>query len=349
LGALDGGGTDGENPQVSRRPPPPELGALLEQALPGRRAVSAERIGVDRGVFSVITRVVLDAGGTPASVVVKAPVSGPNGEAAAAAGAYRREAFAYREVLPVTPVRRPGCWSIDDTDPDRPILVLDDVSALRSVDQLDGLTANDVAAVARALLDLHRHWLDRPRLATLPVRRAAPGTLDPAALERGPAELAARWSEVVDAGHRAVFDALLGRRAALVEAFAEARPLTLCHGDPRADNLVFDRDGPAVLFDWQQIAVQFPESDLAWLLATSTEPEVRRAVERGIVSEHAIALGLDPGEAWNRYRLGLVLPGLAVLLLAQRQLTGPRATRLAATSLRRIATAIADLEVTDAG
>jgi hypothetical protein len=137
----------------------------------------------------------------------------------------------------------------------------------------------------------------------------------------------------------------------------------LCHGDPRADNLVFRESGsrekgnretagrqatdrPAaghqptdqvVLFDWQQMAIQFGEADVAWLAATSLDVEVRRRTERDLVEGY--------GGSFDRYRLGLALPGLTVLLLAQREATTERTGRFIATSLQRIGAAIADLNI----
>ena len=80
-----------------------------------------------------------------------------------------------------------------------------------------------------------------------------------------------------------------------------------------------------MLFDWQQIAVQFGEADLAWLMATSLDPEVRRAGHEDLVG----AYGADI----DRLRLGFVLPGLAALMLAQRTADHPRTRRFIATSL----------------
>jgi len=96
-----------------------------------------------------------------------------------------------------------------------------------------------------------------------------------------------------------------------------------------------------VVFDWQQIAVQLGESDLAWLAATSLTVPIRRGAEGDLVAA--------AGGSFDRYRLGLALPGLAVLLLAQRELPAPRARRFVAVSLERIAAALADNETSRLG
>jgi aminoglycoside phosphotransferase (APT) family kinase protein len=323
----------------------PTIADLVARALPGRRVGSVERIGGDRGVFSLVHRVTLEpASVEPRSVVVKQPDPGPNGSAAAASGAYEREALAYRSILPVTPVAAPRCHLVDSQGDGRASFVLEDLTRWRAVDQLDGLSTGDAAALVDELGVLHRRWANGAA-DDLPVRRATPAAFDPAALARGLAVVSERWQESAGAAPPLVLGRLLSRRAELVDAFASAGPVTLCHGDPRADNVVFSSTGRAVLFDWQQLGVNLPQADLAWLTTTSLEPETRRRCEDDLIVGHAAGLGQDPEEARLRYRLGMILPGLAVLLLAQRQLTSERAERFVATSLRRIATAVDDLEI----
>jgi aminoglycoside phosphotransferase (APT) family kinase protein len=322
-----------------------DLDELVQRALPDRRLVRARPIGGDRGVFSLVHQVELDEG-EPATVVIKRPHPGPNGASAAASGAYRREAVAYQRVLPATPVAAPRCHLVD-LDGDRASFVLQDLTDHRSVDQLRGLSGSDAAAVVDELAALHRHWEHAGRLDGLEVRRSTPAGFDPELLARGLDVIGRHWQVDVGPGARRSLARLLERRSELVGAFAAAAPRTLCHGDPRADNVAFTPTGRAVLFDWQQLGVSAAQADLAWLAATSLDPEVRREVERDLVARHAAALGHEVADAWDRYRSGMVLPGLAVLLLAQRDLTSARAERLVATSLRRIALAVEDLEVAD--
>jgi hypothetical protein len=76
---------------------------------------------------------------------------------------------------------------------------------------------------------------------------------------------------------------------------------------------------------------------VAWLAATSLQTETRRAEEFALLAE----IGGDR----DRYRLAMALPGLAVLLLAQREIDSERAERFVRTSLSRIAAAVVDLEL----
>ncbi|MEL7158321.1 MAG: phosphotransferase, partial [Actinomycetota bacterium] len=333
---------------VAIAPPSPDLTvppALLERAFgPGVEVVAVHDANGGRGVFSRVLRVTLAwpttshrTPGRPDTVVVKVPVAGPNGEAARAAGAYRREALAYTDVLPTSPVATPRVHLVTTDDRGGADLVLEDLGALRAVDQLDGLAPADAVAVATALRDFHRHWRERPELAQLDVRRTTPAVLDPGALAQGLVALRQRWDHDDIRPWWPTFDRLVERRSALVARFAAAGRPTLCHGDPRADNLVFGTDGSPVLFDWQQLAVQVGEADLAWLAATSLTVDDRRRLDDTLVEAY--------GGTTDHYRVGLVLPGLAVLLLAQRQLDDERAERFVATSLARIGAAVTDLDV----
>lgn len=316
-----------------------------------------------RGAFSTVLRVELQwseathaaagqaaAESLPTSVVVKLPVDGSNGQAAVNSGAYRREALAYRELLGDADRSQALAWPqiylVDESGDGTCSLVMEDLSGHRSVDQLQGLAGHEATSVAEGLAGFHRRWQDGAQLDELAVRRNTIAGLAPKALRAGLQALSTIWPDVVSDDQRAAYARLVQAQPRLVDAF-EAQPSTLCHGDPRADNLVFARpvggsgasDGreTIILFDWQQMAVQFGEADLAWLAATSLDVAVRRQVDSDLVTAY--------GGTLDRYRLGFALPGLTVLLLAQREAATERTRRFIATSLQRIAAAIEDLDV----
>lgn len=285
-----------------------------------------ERLGEDRGVFSHVCRVA----GPRGAFVVKLPRSDANGEAARRSGAYERERIAYDSLLG-SEVPAPVCAGIVDL-PAGPAFVLEDLSDHRQADQVEGLAEPDVQAVVDALVRSHR-CLDGDRARSRGVRVAAPGTFSPDRLRLGTAAL--------DPELGPVFGDLLAQRPRLLARFTTFADPVCCHGDPRADNVVFGGDGGAILLDWQQIAVQIGEADLAWLLATSTRPEVRRSIEVDAVRRYAAGVGRPFDQAWERYRSGLLVPGLAVLLLVQRQATG-RMADIVVRSVERISSALID-------
>jgi aminoglycoside phosphotransferase (APT) family kinase protein len=328
-----------------------EIVELFEN-LPGWRAGVMTDAGGGRGVFSSVIRVEVEGPPeTPSSVVVKLAATGPNGEAGRAMGAYEREALAYETILNHEPPAHPICYLVQRDDHRGAAFVLEDLTGHRVVDQLDGLTPDDAGLVVDALASLHHRFHSSNELDSLPVRRSAPAGFGGEALQRGLEAVA----NLVEGPRLRSLQALVERRAVLVEAFSHAPRPTLCHGDPRADNLVFSDQG-AVLFDWQQIAVQLGEADLAWMMATSLDVDDRREADRKLVARYGRQVNVRQVEgettppannSFDRYRLGMVLPGLAVLLLAQREATDSRTAKFITASVERIAAAVDDLEIPD--
>ena len=299
-----------------------------------------------RGVFSRVLRAELEwnnpdhhPGPTPSSVIIKLPAVDGNGAVGRQTGAYEREALAYRSVLPSSPVAYPQPFSVLTNDNRATTLVLEDVGStvpgFRRTDQLDGMSETDAMTVAESLARFHRYWEQSDRWAAVDVRQAPATGFDPAALQRGFEILEPRWGDILGSDEIKAFERLLDRRDDLLDDYAAQPRTTLCHGDPRADNLTFDKTNRPVLFDWQQLAISFGAADLAWLTTTSLTVTDRRHIEADLVAGY--------GTDMATYRHGIVLPGLAVLLLAQRETASPRATRFVATSLHRIASAVTDL------
>lgn len=306
----------------------------------GRHVRSIEEVGGGRGVFSQVLRCTFD---NHEPVVVKLLRSDANGAAAVSMGAAAREVMAYQTILPATPtVAAPRCLGVAPDNAARPAIVLEDLSHHRSTDQLVGLGEADVRAVVAELIALHVAWADASRLQTIEVRRSTPTLLSDSGIDAG---VRALQNPAIAPSHRAALTALADARTAAVELFGHEGGDTLCHGDARADNVAFDADGRAALFDWQQMAVQFGEADLAWLMATSLTPTVRSAIEADVVASYALARNQDAATTWRRYVLGMVLPGLSVLFLAQRSSDDDRTRRFIDLSVQRIATAVEQLDV----
>lgn len=309
------------------------LAELISSTFSGATITHIADAGQGRGVFSLVSRVHL-AGAPVPSVVVKAPAAGANGEAARRTGSYSREAFAYRHILRDLAVRSPDCYAVLDIEGD-PWFVLEDLCDMRHFDQLGGLEIEDCLDLTRSLATLHETHLSNALVSKMTVR--GPSDFDPAQLQAGFAEVARRFGTRPDI--ISAFERLLNNRKDLVDQFAAAGQNTFCHGDPRADNAVASNTGP-ILLDWQQITMAFGESDLAWLLATSVTKTSRAEFETPAIEHYAKLRGSSVGETWDRYRLGLVRPGLAVLLLATRESTDSRISALISQSLERIAEAI---------
>jgi hypothetical protein len=297
------------------------------------------------GVFSRVLRLELATDDThrhrvPPSAVAKLPARGANREAAARSGAYRREAHCYRSLLVEDELPTAEAYAVIEHDDGAASLLLQDLTSRRWPEQLSGLESEDARAVVGALARFHHRWdhdIDQPgqRHAGLALVRAnTVAGFDHGSLVSGLRAVEQRWANHLSRRQLSALDMMVARHDDVASAFASHRSITLCHGDPRAANLAFARDGSALLIDWQQVARQFGEADVAWLCATSLTPDDRRAFEHDLVDEY--------GGDVERYRLGLALPAMAVLLLAQRDVDSARAAELITTSLDRIAAAVID-------
>lgn len=309
------------------------LSELISETFSGAEITNIADAGHGRGVFSQVIQVQLE-GAPVASVVVKAPATGANGEAARRTGSYSREAFAYRNILSDLDVRVPHCYAVHDISGD-PWFVLEDLCDLRQFDQLEGLTLDDCLALTESLATLHQCELSADLARRTGTR--GPADFELSILEAGLESVAGIFGsrpEIV-----AAFTDLLTNRTNLVSQFAAAGKRTFCHGDPRADNAVASPGGP-ILLDWQQITMSFGETDLAWLLSTSVPPNRRAAFESAAIAKYAELTGVSPGQVWENYRLGLVRPGLAVLMLTTRESNNKRIQAIIDESLVRIASAI---------
>ena len=90
----------------------------------------------------------------PATIIAKAPGSGPAQRAMdAAMGLFSRERFVYAELAGALPVRLPRCYYAGDQDNQKPML-LEDLGALRPGDQVSGLDRAD----AERLIDVATTW-----------------------------------------------------------------------------------------------------------------------------------------------------------------------------------------------
>jgi thiamine kinase-like enzyme len=82
-------------------------------------------------------------------------------------------------------------------------------------------------------------------------------------------------------------------------------PTTMCHGDYRADNIMFDGDKPVVI-DFQLIGTGSGIYDVGYLISQSIATDVRRGHDRELVDVYLNRLeshGIDINreEAWRQY------------------------------------------------
>ncbi len=68
------------------------------------------------------------------------------------------------------------------------------------------------------------------------------------------------------------------------------RPITLIHGDPRSDNMLFGDDGSLAVLDWAMPAFADPGFDLGYVLSSAVEPHDGRSMARELAHHYHAAL-----------------------------------------------------------
>ncbi|GAB2626011.1 phosphotransferase [Nocardioides ginkgobilobae] len=291
----------------------------------------------------------------PASLLLKLPDPGSR---ELLAGAYAMELMFYDRIAPTLSCRVPEVHGAR-IEPGTGwfVLLLEDLAPLVQGDQVEGATPAQVLDAAVNLAGLHGpRWCD-PSLLELPGL-----TLND---EDSVALLEEMYPSTLDLFVEGLGDLL---DAETVATLRDCVPLTrswllgrperfgLVHGDYRLDNLMFTPGGgpgEVAALDWQTLSLALPARDLAYLVATSLEPDVRREVERDVVAAYhrrLVGLGVedyDLGTCWEDYRFGqLQVPLVATFGCAYGART-PRGDRMFAAMVRRSAAAIRDLGTLD--
>lgn len=293
----------------------------------------ARALGRITGPFQVI-RIGEDAGFTGGALyrltagteswVVKLSPSDPAARALFAR-ANRREVALYTELGAGLPV--PDCaYGRFDPETGASVLVLQDLAGFRPGNFLSGLSAQEAAAVADALADIHAVWWDRPEARAL----SGADCLD----EFGFAECWQAYPQALfrllpdmalPPGFLSLGDHIAANACAIFGTLLEDGPVTVLHRDCQADNVMFSDTGRAVLYDWQFMGKGRGVYDVALMLASSVPPALRREIEKDVVRRYhrrlcdAGVAGYGWDQCWREYRQGwiarLFLTTVATVLL----------------------------------
>lgn len=309
-------------------------------------SVTLSRFGSAESMMSALHRATLTYDGpteAPTSVVVKLSSDSERQRFIASMFKfYEREIRFYGELADRANVRSPKAFlaKIHDVDPSF-VLVLEEVTGRRQVDQLDGVGLEDSITVVRTLADLHAAFWDHDfgGLAEtfIPMNAPPMHAVIPAAFkgdwevarERAAGVLSAELIELLDR-HESIASQVLEEMMG---------PNTLVHCDCRSDNLLFDDDGVIVL-DFQLAAICNGMCDVSYFIAQSVREDVAATHADALVDEYLRRLAehgiqLDRDEAMRPYRAALVFfLSIPVSLLAGVDLP-ERSVALATTMLRR--------------
>lgn len=258
----------------------------------------------------------------------------------------RAEVRFYTELRDQVPIATPRCYGAGHFRRGF-IVVLEDLvdagATLRK--STDTLSVDEAASLLASLAAVHRQWWGRteshPWLALNPRRELMLGALlSPSLCRLG---LWRVGSAVPEPLHQAISQYARSRRA--VQEEISAGPVTLIHNDCHPGNQYVDADGQPGLVDWQLCRAGPWARDVAYLLATSLNPETRGDAEKDLLVGYLRQLGSvapDFDSAWLAYRRNVVYAVEAMLVTAAVGVMMPKSTSLVLVS--RAATAAADLD-----
>jgi hypothetical protein len=276
-------------------------------------------------------------------------------------GGARGEALFYREIRPLLKIETPRCYYAHyDEETYNSIIMLGDISG--EVIEF----CSDQTAISRAraesqihlLAELHGSIYGNPllqeRIMKIPTwPEFFRGTLA-FGMKQGSTNGFQNAESVIPARF---FDRLDQVWPATLTAVAahESLPHTLAHGDVHLKNWYVARSGQMGLADWQCCGRGHWSRDVAYAIATALTIDNRRAWERDLlhlyIHELAVYGGprLEFDAAWLSYRQQLIsaLTWWTVTLTPPEGLPDMQPKRTALEFIRRIATAIDDLDSMD--
>ncbi len=230
------------------------------------------------------------------SVVVKLPSAElPTRELAFTHNLYRNECEFYRSIASLVDIAVPDSLAVHlDIEGCDFAIVLEDMSSSEQGDHFSEPTEVQLALAVEQAVALHvplwgqteRSECDFMRNDRDDRAEMMQGLLSaflPTVFER----LGDRLDpEVADLLHQ--FEAVAGLWSKM-----HSRPMTLVHGDFRADNFMFGTDAsapPMTTVDWQTLGLGLGVTDIAYLIGGSLEPARRREVEDKLLESYLMQL-----------------------------------------------------------
>jgi aminoglycoside phosphotransferase (APT) family kinase protein len=310
-------------------------------------AVDVQRFGTAESMMSSLHRVALTFDGptdAPASLIVKlASESDEQRFIATVFKFYEREIRFYNEIASAVKVSMPDCLLARiNTEDHSFVLVLEQVTGRRQVDQIEGLSFDDARLALVNLADLHApNWgknLDAEAETFFRFDSPLMQSVMPDHFANDWAKTRGKVVDELPAEVIAMCDSRREWTAELLQGMHGAD--TICHGDFRAENLLFDDGDGLMALDFQLAAVAHGMTDVAYLISQSVNDEVAAAhaddlidVYLGRLAEHGIVLDRD--EAMAPYQAGLVFYMSIPISLLILEHVPERADRLGRAMLRR--------------
>jgi hypothetical protein len=329
-------------------------------------SIQTQNIGEGIGIMGEVVRLTPTYDkrevGAPISVIGKFPTQDPtNLEIAKSLFFYPREVAFYTQLAQHSPLRTASLYHADlDMTDHRFVLLLEDFAEAQLADQVAGTTPEQTETALQQIARLHGAWwgkVDGDEMAALfdfanpeycaAVESAFQGFLAPAF---------DNFSDCYSDYTRRVAETMAPQAARVISELSQTAR-TFCHGDFRADNLMY---GPSLgkdqfaLLDWQISGRGGALYDVAYLICNSVPTAYRQEAEEDLLRQYHQALtshgavNYNFEECWEDYRTA-VMCGLfvAVYTSGGMDLGNERGVELARGIARRVDKAVSELEVLD--
>jgi hypothetical protein len=219
--------------------------------------------------------------------------------------------IAARERLPV-----PHCYYRDiDLETGTSIMLLEDLSHLRTVDFISGCTLEEAELVVQGLGRIHASWWENPKLQDMDWFFSFADAPYQEWWAQYPQKIQALLPDFPIPGNFFEFGKQFGSNMVEIVNQLEGPPLTCVHRDIHVDNLLFgvkDSDPPVEIVDWQLVGRGKGVSDIAYFLISSVPPALRRESEMKLLEIYhrlLIQSGITEysfDQCWHDYLLSAV-------------------------------------------
>lgn len=284
--------------------------------------VRAENLGEGIGVMGEVTRLHLDADDAgPATVIAKtiSPAE-QNLDTARTYGFYVREVAFYQQVADRMDVQVPVCLHADMAADGVPfVLLLEEVTGARQIDQLAGVDLPDAERVIDEIAVLHAAWWDRPELETLDWLPPVNNDLYKGygqVLPELSTMFEGAWADRLDDTAMPWLHRLGTLYTSYLDWWMSSGPVTFAHYDLRPDNILLEPGGDPdriCLLDWQLAVRHRGTFDLSYFLGQNVPTTFRRDHQDALVRRYHHRLealgvtGYSLDRCWDDYRAGMLM------------------------------------------
>lgn len=287
-------------------------------------------MGEGVGMMSSMSVVELDwedSTDLPSSLVLKLAAENETNRAVSQQfNLYLKEVNYYRDLAPRTTARSPQVYASEIDEEHNFFLLMEDVSAYRMGNQVEGASLEECKLCIDFLVNLHASfWNQLGDVDWLPNMSGSDNARNMAlGCEAGWPQLQDIFGEFVPDNIEALRENYLAAIPNL-QAQLDQEPKTLIHGDFRMDNMLFGQEAEhdsLLVVDFQGPLKGNGIMDVAYLLSHSAKTEVRREHERELLERYATGI-VNAGikdysveKAWSDYRIGVLYAWTVAVVIA---------------------------------